>query len=137
MCFFFFAAFVLEQTNVESTNLSKISFAKETTKLRHSVSLTSPKSVHTNFDETSQLRKEQSTINRRRRTSVFDTSVIDLCCEYTGLPNVPTFDRDLLDARSTVLRRCGQAEPLCFADIYSQRYVQSFVCPIDIQQLYP
>lgn len=116
----------MEQTDVESTNATEISFANEPpTKLRHSVSFTLPKNIYQRFDETSQLRAEQPSCIRRRRTSVLDPT-IEFCEYYTGLPNVTApFECDL-DSRTAVLRRCGQAEPLSFPDIYSQRFVNSF-----------
>lgn len=132
----------MEQTDVASTNTSAISFANDSAKLRHSVSYTSPTSLRSapRFDETSQqqqllanhLNNEdqlelQPSIpgqiqRRRRRTSVLDNSVIEFHSAYHPTADrIYEHDQHLLDARATVLRRCGQAEPLCFADVYSQR----------------
>lgn len=124
-----FTAFVLEQTDVASTNTS----ANDSAKLRHSVSHTSPTSLRPapRFDETSQQQQLANDLNnedaqlqsslpgqiqrRRHRTSVLDIKF------HSAYHRTYEHDQHLLDARATVLRRCGQVEPLCFADVYSER----------------
>lgn len=105
------------------------------------MSYTSPTSLRPapRFDETSQQQQLANHLNieddqlqpsipdqiqrrRRRRTSVLDNSVIEFHSAYHQTTDrIYEHDQHLLDARATVLRRCGQAEPLCFADVYSER----------------
>lgn len=102
------------------------------------MSYTSPTSLRPapRFDETSQqlanhLNNEDAQLQpsipgqiqqRHRRTSVLDNSVIEFHSAYHQTASrIYEHDQHLLDARATVLRRCGQAEPLCFADVYSER----------------
>lgn len=101
----------MEQTDVESTNHLKISLSNESNRqtLRHSVSFNLSRDNYVDFNETADRRAA-----RRRRTSVVIPS-IDVG-RITGLDFISTYK-----ARDTILRQCGQSEPLEFADIYSER----------------
>jgi hypothetical protein len=104
-------AFLLEQTDVESTNQLKISLPNESNRqtLRHSVSFNLSRDDFADFNETTDRRAA-----RRRRTSVLIPTV-DVG-RITGYDFVSTYK-----ARDTILRECGQSEPLEFDDIYSER----------------
>ncbi|KAJ6648306.1 Serine/threonine-protein kinase haspin like [Pseudolycoriella hygida] len=103
------SAFLLEQTDVESINNLKTSLPNESNRhtLRHSVSFNLSRENFTDFNETTERRTA-----RRRRTSVVNPSVE--VGRSTEFDFVTTYD-----ARDTILRKCGQSEPLEFADIYS------------------
>lgn len=101
----------MEQTDVESINSLKVSLSNESNRqiLRHSVSFNlSRDNNFVDFNETSDRRAA-----RRRRTSVVNPSV-DVG-RLTEFDFVSTYK-----ARDTILRKCGQSEPLEFADIYSE-----------------
>lgn len=100
----------MEQTDVESINNLKVSFTNESNRqtLRHSVSFNLSRDNFADFNETSDRRAA-----RRRRTSVVNPTV-DVG-RLTEFDFVSTYE-----ARDTILRKCGQSEPLEFADIYSE-----------------
>lgn len=97
----------MEQTDVESINSLKIPLPNESNRqtLRHSVSY----NFADNFNDTPDRRAA-----RRRRTSVVSPNVnVERLSEFEFGSTVA--------ARDTILRKCGQSEPLEFAKIYSER----------------
>lgn len=111
---FVFTAFLLEQTDVVSINKFEISLSNESNRqtLRHSVSFNSSRDNFDDFNETPDRRAA-----RRRRTSAVSLN--------GNAGRLTEFDFGVRaaynKARDTVLRICGQSEPLDFADIYSER----------------
>lgn len=103
-------AFLLEQIDVESINTLKISLSNESNRqtLRHSVSCNLSRDSFADLNELPDRRTA-----RRRRTSVVNPTVdAERLTEFVF--------RSTYDARDTILRKCGQSEPLEFADIYSE-----------------
>lgn len=103
-------AYLLEQTDVESINSLKISLSNESNrqKLRHSVSFNLSRD---NFAESSETSDRRGAA-RRRRTSVVNPTDVGRLNEFHF--------RSTHAARDTILRKCGQSEPLEFEDIYSE-----------------
>lgn len=103
----------MEQTDVESTNHLKISLPNESHRqtLRHSVSFNLSRDNFVDFNETTDRRAA-----RRRRTSLVIPSVdvARITDSQFGSSH---------KARETILRKCGQSEPLEFDEIYSKRFV--------------
>lgn len=106
----FSAAFLLEQTDVESVNKREFSLSNDSNRqpLRHSVSFNLSRDSTDNLNVTSERRA------RRHRTSVVDFNVdVGRLAEFNF--------GSTFKARDTVLRICGQSQPLEFEDIYSER----------------
>ncbi|KAJ6648324.1 Serine/threonine-protein kinase haspin like [Pseudolycoriella hygida] len=94
--------------NVESINNLKTSSPNESNRhtIRHPVSFNSSRDNFAEFIETTERRTA-----RKRRRSVTPSVEVGRSIEFDF---VTTYD-----ARDTILRKCGQSEPLEFADIYS------------------